>query len=81
MVPSMRSIRVSFDEQLLAELDACADVRRDGRSAVLRRAAEEYLARQREDEIAEAYRRGYAKNPGLEEELEGWAGQGVWPDE
>jgi metal-responsive CopG/Arc/MetJ family transcriptional regulator len=78
---SVKSIRVTFDEELLTQLDASAEVRREGRSAVLRRAVADYLARQRDHEIAEAYRRGYAAIPVLDDELEGWAEQGVWPEE
>jgi metal-responsive CopG/Arc/MetJ family transcriptional regulator len=76
----MKSIQVTFDEGLLKRLDATKEVRREGRSAVLRRAAAEYLARRRHSEIAEAYARGYGKHP-IDEELEGWSEQGVWPAE
>ncbi|HXT52403.1 MAG TPA: hypothetical protein VN811_15275 [Thermoanaerobaculia bacterium] len=77
----MKSIQVTFDEKLLAQLDATGEVRSEGRSAVLRRATAEYLARRRDSEIAEAYARGYGANPGLGEEFEGWSEQGVWPEE
>ena len=76
----MKAIQVTFDEKLLARLDASAEVRRDGRSAVLRKAAAEYLARQRESEIAEAYARGYGEHP-VDKELEGWSEEGAWPEE
>jgi metal-responsive CopG/Arc/MetJ family transcriptional regulator len=75
----MKPIQVMLDERLLAELDADEEVRRDGRSAVLRRAAAEYLRRKRRASIAEAYRRGYRGGAGPE--LERWADEGVWPDE
>ena len=76
----MKSIQVTFDEKLLARLDANAEVRREGRSAVLRKAAAQYLARQRESEIAEAYARAYGEHP-VDEELEGWSEEGAWPEE
>ena len=76
----MKSIQVTFDEKLLARLDANAEVRREGRSAVLRKAAAQYLARQRESEIAEAYARAYGEQP-VDEELEGWSEEGAWPKE
>ena len=41
----MKPVQVLFDELLLKRLDADEEVRRDGRSAVLRRAAAEYLRR------------------------------------
>lgn len=75
----MRAIQITVDERLLAELDADPEVKRDGRSAVMRRATTEYLRRKRKDSIAEAYRRGY--RGGSERELEGWADEGEWPDD
>lgn len=69
-----------MDEELLAELDATDEVQRDGRSAVLRKAAAEYLIRRRRSEIAEAYERGYDSDTGLGEEFEGWEDQGSWPE-
>ena len=77
----MKAIQVSFDETLLEALDATEEVRRDGRSAVLRRAVEEYLRRKRRYTIAERYERAYGSNPGLGEEFAGWEDEGQWPDE
>lgn len=53
-----------MDEELLARLDRHVHVRRHGRSAVLRRAAAEYLARQRRAEITRQYREGYGTHAG-----------------
>lgn len=58
----MKAIQVTMDEDLLAELDRSPEVQRDGRSAVVRRAAAEYLRRQKRRMIAEQYRRGYQEN-------------------
>ncbi|MEO8212767.1 MAG: ribbon-helix-helix protein, CopG family [Myxococcales bacterium] len=77
----MKAIQVTFDDKLLAQLDRDPEVRRDGRSAVLRRAAAEYLRRARKSEIAEAYRKAYAADGSLGDELRDWEGQGVWPSE
>ncbi len=75
----MKAIQITFDEALLEKLDSDEEVRRDGRSAVLRRAAAAYLKRKRSARIAEAYRRGYGAG-GLGSEFEGWEKEGVWPD-
>jgi metal-responsive CopG/Arc/MetJ family transcriptional regulator len=75
----MKAIQVTFDEELLERLDASEEVRRDGRSAVLRRAAAEYLSRRRRSEIAEAYQRAYGSEPGLGDEYAGWEDEGAWP--
>ena len=74
----MKPIQVMFDEALLARLDADEEVRRDGRSAVLRRAVAAYLKLKRSRRIAEAYERAYAGG-GLDEAFEGWEREGQWP--
>lgn len=76
----MKPVQVMFDERLLARLDATEEVRRDGRSAVLRRAADEYLRRRLRGEIDDAYRRAYAEQPGLGDEFAGWSEEGAWPE-
>lgn len=77
----MKAVQVMFDEELLRRLDADNEVRRRGRSAVLREAVAEFLERRRQAKIAEQYRRAYAESPGLGEDFEGWERQGVWPPE
>ncbi len=77
----MKTIQVLFDERLLQALDADEEVRKKGRSAVLRRAAEDYLRRSRSRRIADQYRRAYSGEGGISEELKGWASEGVWPEE
>ena len=77
----MKPIQVLFDEPLLRALDADEEVRKLGRSAVLRRAAAEYLRRSRSRKIAEQYRKAYSGEDRILEELEGWASEGAWPEE
>jgi len=77
----MKAVQVMLDEGLLARLAADQEVQRDGRSAVLRRAATDYLERRRQRNIAEHYRRAYGGGEGLGEEFAGWEEQGVWPPE
>jgi metal-responsive CopG/Arc/MetJ family transcriptional regulator len=76
----MKAIQISFDERLLARLDGDEEVKRDGRSAVLRRAVAQYLERKRRRAIADAYRRGYGKHP-AEAEFGAWAEEAAWPEE
>jgi metal-responsive CopG/Arc/MetJ family transcriptional regulator len=76
----MKAIQVTLDAALLERLDRDEEVRRDGRSAVLRRAADLYLKQRRRRTITDAYRRAYGK-AGVSEELEGWSDEGVWPPE
>ena len=76
----MKAIQVLFDEPLLRRLDADEEVRTLGRSAVLRRAAAEYLRKRRSRTTSDAYRRAYAKRDGLGDEFGGWEGEGAWPE-
>ena len=77
----MKAIQVTFDEALLERLDRHPSVRERGRSAVVREAAAEYLKRQDAEDIARQYRAGYGDAPSLDDEFEGWAAEGVWPDD
>ena len=77
----MKTIQITMDEELLTRLDRDRETQRDGRSAVLRRAAAEYLKRRRHSDIAEGYKRAYGERPGLGREFEGWESQGEWPNE
>lgn len=76
----MKSVQITLDEALLARLDADPEVQRDGRSAVLRRAADEYLRRQRKRVIARQYARAYGAAQGLGGEFAGWEDEGAWPE-
>jgi metal-responsive CopG/Arc/MetJ family transcriptional regulator len=76
----MKAIQVTLDDALLARLDADEEVRRDGRSAVIRRAAEDYLRRRRRQAITEQYAEGYGADPSLGREFAGWEDEGAWPD-
>jgi len=75
----MKAVQVLFDEPLLRRLDADDEVRELGRSAVLRRAAAEYLRKRRIKKVSEQYRKAYAKAGGLSDEFAGWESQGTWP--
>lgn len=77
----MKCIQITLDEQLLARLDADSEVRRYGRSAVLRRAAEEYLRRERKRAIANQYAKAYGAQAGLSTEFAGWEGEGSSPEQ
>lgn len=77
----MKAIQVMLEERLLERLDATDEVRKDGRSAVLRRALEAYLSQRERASIATQYRKAYRGGEGLGREFAGWEAQGAWPDE
>jgi len=74
----MKAIQITLDEKLLNQLDRDDEVKKMGRSAVIRHALAAYLGKKRRHSVAESYRRGYAKE--IEAELSGWADEGVWPE-
>ena len=77
----MKTIRVEFDEAVLERFDRHPAVRERGRSAVLQEAASAYLTGADNDNVAERYRAGYLSAPSIDDELEGWADKGVWPED
>jgi metal-responsive CopG/Arc/MetJ family transcriptional regulator len=77
----MKAIQVMLEERLLERLDATEEVRKEGRSAVLRRALEAYLRQRQRASIATQYRKAYRGGEGLGREFAGWEEQGAWPDE
>ena len=76
----MKAIQITVDARLLARLDADPEVKRSGRSALFRRAVEDYLRRRRRRDIADAYRAAYGSKIGLSREWEGWDKEGAWPE-
>jgi metal-responsive CopG/Arc/MetJ family transcriptional regulator len=77
----MKAVHVLFDEALLRRLDADPEVKTDGRSAVLRRAAAEYLRTRRARRTSDAYRRAYGKSrSSLGDEYAGWPDEGTWAE-
>ncbi|MGQ0812875.1 MAG: ribbon-helix-helix protein, CopG family [Gemmatimonadota bacterium] len=77
----MKAIQITLDEALLRRLDATDEVRKEGRSAVVRRALAQYLKRQHAMHIRERYTRAYKAKDALGKEFSGWERQGTWPDE
>ena len=76
----MKTIRVEFDEAVLERFDRHPEVLERGRSAVLQEAASAYLmGADNDNNVAERYRAGYLSAPAIDDELEGWANQAVWP--
>lgn len=77
----MKPIQIMLDPDLLEQLDANEEAKRDGRSAVIRRALAAYLERGRALVIRDRYRTAYGAKPGLGSEFEGWEDEGVRPEE
>ena len=77
----MKAIQVTFEEDLLNDLDADDKVKAIGRSALLRQLAREYLRRERERRIDEQYARAYGDKGGADPASTDWEEDGDWPPE
>lgn len=77
----MKAIQITVDEELLKDLDADEEVKRHGRSAVMRRAVFEYLRKRHRKKIADAYQRAYGGRRAMDVDWIGWMGADAWPDE
>ena len=77
----MKAIQITFEEDLLRDLDADERVQQIGRSALLRQLAREYLRQQRERRIDEQYARAYGGNGREDPDWSAWEEDGDWPPE
>jgi metal-responsive CopG/Arc/MetJ family transcriptional regulator len=76
-----RSVQISIDEDLLAQIDRRTKMRAEGRSAFIRRALRAYLAAERRREIDAAYARGYGSKAAaaLDDDLSALMAEQSWP--
>jgi metal-responsive CopG/Arc/MetJ family transcriptional regulator len=71
-----------MDEKLLQEVDRDPEAKREGRSAVIRRAVRLYLDLKRRREIDQAYDRAYRNNADeVLAEFVDLLGAQTWPEE
>ncbi len=68
----MKRVRVLFDESVLAELDSDAEVKKNGRSRVLRALVSSYLEDRRRTILDEQYVAGYGCGRQVSKELDEW---------
>jgi hypothetical protein len=78
---NMKPVQILIDEELLAGLDEDEEVRRVGRSKVLRGLIAAYLESRREARLDLQYRQGYGESLQVSEELDGGDEEGSWPEE
>ncbi|MFH2005985.1 MAG: hypothetical protein ABI333_05295 [bacterium] len=77
----MKAIQITMDPELLTLLDAQEEVKRKGRSSVIRSAVEAWLRSTREQQIVQEYQRAYGEGGGLGGEWDGWEEEGTWLEE
>jgi len=77
----METIQVVLDAKLLKAADVAAKRQKMNRSALIRRALEEYLRRLSVAELEERDRRGYEKRPQTSEEYLPLERVAAWPED
>ena len=77
----MKTIQMTIDEPLLAQVDRVASARKTTRSAFIREALLASLRRLELQAMEERHREAYTKLPFTSEELDVWQGEQYWGDE
>ncbi|MCC6491352.1 MAG: ribbon-helix-helix protein, CopG family [Candidatus Hydrogenedentes bacterium] len=76
----MRTVQMTFDDDLVKELDRVSKRLRTTRSAFLRKALREALARYRDAELESKHRQGYEQHPVAAGEFSVWEDEQAWGD-
>jgi metal-responsive CopG/Arc/MetJ family transcriptional regulator len=76
----MQTIQVVLDTKLLKAADLAAKRQKLNRSALIRQALQQHLARLHELELEEQDRRGYRGKPQREDEFRIWEDAAAWPE-
>lgn len=76
----MRTVQLTLDEELVAEVDRVATAEGASRSAFTRRALRHELERLRVAQLEARHRAGYERQPVEESEVAEWEDEQAWPD-
>ena len=76
----VKTVQMTIDEDLIAEVDRAAAAQGKNRSAFTRDALRAALASARVRELEERHRLGYQRQPAQPGELDDWEAEQVWPD-
>jgi len=76
----MKTVQMTIDEDLIAEVDRMALEQGKSRSAFTRDALRAALASARERELEVRHRLGYQRQPVAPGEFGDWEAEQVWPD-
>lgn len=76
----MRTVQMTLDDELLADVDRAVAQAGTSRSAFTREALQLALARLRETELEARHRAGYERHPVEPGEFSLWHDEQVWPD-
>ena len=74
----MKTVQMTLDEDLVAEVDALANKLGTNRSAFTRDALRAAMAQARQRELERKHREGYRKKPVRKGEFSAWESQQAW---
>jgi len=74
----MRTVQLTLDEKLVAEVDKVAAARHTTRSAFTREALRLALARLKEMDLEKRHRAGYTRKPAKKSEFDLWEKEQAW---
>lgn len=76
----MRTVQMTLDEELIAQVDRLVKRKRTTRSAFTREALRAALRSIREEELERRHKDGYKRRPVKRGEFDAWHSQQVWPE-
>lgn len=77
----MRTVQMTLDDDLVAELDQIVKETHTNRSAFTREALRSALAYYHQRKMVEKHREGYRRHPVTPNEFSVWEGEQAWIDE
>jgi metal-responsive CopG/Arc/MetJ family transcriptional regulator len=77
----MKTVQMTLDEELVAEVDRLARRLKTTRSAFARDALREALANHRMKELEQKHRLGYQRHPVASDEFDIWQTEQQWGDQ
>ena len=81
LIHIVKVVQFTIDADLLRQVDQDPETKKVGRSAFLRHAIRDYLARRRSRQIRDAYRAGYGKEPVTPDEFGPLIEAQAWPED
>ncbi|RLB27818.1 MAG: CopG family transcriptional regulator [Deltaproteobacteria bacterium] len=76
----MKTVQMTFNEDLVAEIDRIVKKLATTRSAFARRALQAAIDKLNEEEMERKHREGYARDPVKPGEFSDWESEHVWGD-
>ena len=74
----MKTIQMTIDENLLADVDRAVDEMGTNRSLFIRKALQSALRQHAVEKLEARHASGYAEQPPVDDEVMEWAGEQVW---